>query len=91
VAGHDQVALAEGRASVADAVAQAPSYPDARAFLGYILFQDAGDPMGAVEQFRAFLNDHPQAQMVDLTRDVVAQAFSAVGQPVPPASSPPAP
>lgn len=91
VASHDQAALAEGRASVADAVARDPSYPDARAFLGYILFQDSHDSVGAVEQFRAFLNDHPQAKMVELTRDVVAQAFAAVGQPVPPPTSSPAP
>ena len=87
-AGHDQALLAQGRASVGAAVAQDPGYPDARAFLGYILIQDAHDPVGASEQFRAFLADHPQAQMVALTRDVVAQAFAAVGQPVPPASSP---
>jgi hypothetical protein len=88
VAGHDQALLAQGRASVGTAVAQDPGYPDAHVFLGYILFQDARDPVGASEQFRAFLADHPQAQMVALTRDVVAQAFAAVGQPVPPASSP---
>ena len=56
--------------------------------MAYILIQDAHDPVGASEQFRAFLADHPQAEMVALTRDVVAQAFAAVGQPVPPASSP---
>jgi tetratricopeptide (TPR) repeat protein len=88
VAGHDQALLAQGRASVEAAVAQDPSYPDARVFLGYILFQDAHDPAGATAQFRAFLADHPQAQMVSLTSDVVAQAFAAIGQPVPPASSP---
>jgi tetratricopeptide (TPR) repeat protein len=88
VAGHDQGLLAQGRASVGAAVARDPSYPDARVFLGYILFQDAHDPVGATAQFRAFLADHPQAQMVTLTSDVVARAFAAVGQPVPPASSP---
>jgi tetratricopeptide (TPR) repeat protein len=88
---HDQSLLAQGRASIDASVAQDPGYPDARAFLGYILFQDARDPVGATEQFRAFLADHPQAQMVALTRDVVAQAFAAVGQPVPPASSPSGP
>jgi tetratricopeptide (TPR) repeat protein len=88
VAGHDQALLAQGRASVGAAVAQDPSYPDARVFLGYILFQDAHDPVGATAQFRAFLADHPQAQMVSLTGDVVAQAFAALGQPVPPVSSP---
>jgi tetratricopeptide (TPR) repeat protein len=89
VAGHDQALLAKGRASVGAAVAQDPGYPDARVFLGYVLLQDAHDPAGAAAQFRAFLADHPQAQMVALTRDVVAQAFAAIGQPVPPASSPP--
>jgi tetratricopeptide (TPR) repeat protein len=88
VAGHDQTLLAQGRASVDAAVAQDPSYPDARVFLGYMLFQDTHDPAGATAQFRAFLADHPQAQMVSLTSDVVAQAFAAVGQPVPPPSSP---
>jgi tetratricopeptide (TPR) repeat protein len=88
VAGHDQALLAQGRASVGAAVAQDPSYPDARVFLGYILFQDAHDTVGATAQFRAFLADHPQAQMVSLTSNVVAQAFAAVGQPVPPVSSP---
>ncbi len=88
VAGHDQALLAQGRASVGASVAQDPSYPDARVFLGYMLFQDTHDPVGATAQFRAFLADHPQAQMVSLTSDVVAQAFAAVGQPVPPASTP---
>jgi cytochrome c-type biogenesis protein CcmH/NrfG len=88
VAGHDQALIAQGRASVVAAVAQDPTYPDARVFLGFILFQDDRNPVGATEQFRAFLADHPQAQMVALTRDVVAQAFAAVGQPVPAASSP---
>ncbi len=88
VSGHDQALLAQGRASVGAAVLQDPGYPDARVFLGYILFQDAHDPVGATAQFRAFLADHPQAQMVSLTSDVVAQAFAAVGQPVPPASPP---
>jgi tetratricopeptide (TPR) repeat protein len=88
VARHDQVLLAQGRASVEAAVAQDPNYPDARVFLGYILFQDAHDPAGATAQFRAFLADHPQAQMVSLTSDVVAQAFAAIAQPVPPVSSP---
>ncbi|HWC39190.1 MAG TPA: hypothetical protein VG476_11705, partial [Acidimicrobiales bacterium] len=88
VAGHDQALIGQGRASVAAAVAQDPTYPDARVFLGFILFQDDRNPVGATEQFRDFLADHPQTQMVALTRDVVAQAFAAVGQPVPPASSP---
>ena len=88
VAGHDQALLAQGRASVEAAVAQDPNYPDARVFLGYILFQDAHDPAGAAAQFRAFLADHPQAEMVSLTSGVVAQAFAAIGQAPPPASSP---
>jgi tetratricopeptide (TPR) repeat protein len=87
-AGHDQALLAQGRASIEAAVTRDPNYPDARAFLGYSLFQDSHDPVGATAQFRAFLADHPQAQMVSLTSGVVAQAFAAVGQPVPPASSP---
>lgn len=83
VAAHRPGLVGQGRASVATAVAEDPSYPDARAFLGYILFQDDHDPAGAVAQFRAFLADDPPPEMVDLTHTVVAQAFAAVGQPVP--------
>lgn len=89
VAAHRPGLVRQGRASVAIAVAEDPSYPDARAFLGYMLFQDDHDPAGAVTQFRAFLADDPLPEMVDLTHTVVTQAFAAVGQAVPPAGTAP--
>lgn len=88
VAAHDQSLLAAGRSSVESSVAADPTYPDAHAFLGYIRYEDQHDVHGAVEQFRQFLADHPPAQMVALAAPVVAQAFAADGEPVPPASSP---
>lgn len=87
VAAHRAGLMQQGKASVALAVADDPTYPDARVFLGYILFQDDHDPADAVVQFRQFLADAPLPQMVDQTHAVVAQAFAAVGQPVPPAST----
>ncbi|PZS23153.1 MAG: hypothetical protein DLM54_01805, partial [Acidimicrobiales bacterium] len=89
VAAHRAGLMQQGKASVALAVADDPTYPDARVFLGYILFQDDHDPADAVVQFRQFLADAPLPQMVDQTHAVVAQAFAAVGQPVPPASTAP--
>jgi hypothetical protein len=88
VAAHDGRLLKAGRSSIEASVAADPTYPDARAFLGYIRFEDDHDVAAAVTQFRQFLADHPPAQMVALTRTVVAQAFAAAGQPVPTASSP---
>lgn len=86
VAAHRPGLVQQGRASVAQAVEEDPSYPDARVFLGYMDLQDQHDPAAAVVQFRQFLADGPPPLMVDLTRSVVAQAFAAVGQPVPPSS-----
>lgn len=83
VARHDPGLVAQGRASVQAAIVADPTYPDAHAFMGYILFQDAHDPAGAVAQFRQFLADRPPAAMVSLTRNVVAQAFATTGQVVP--------
>jgi tetratricopeptide (TPR) repeat protein len=88
-AGRDARLVSQGRADVEAALAASPRYPDAHAFLGYMLLQDDHDVAGAVTQFRAFLADHPPAEMVSLTAAVVAQAFAAEGQPVPPPSSPP--
>ncbi len=84
----DRRLVAQGKNHVESAVAASPQYPDAHAFLGYILLQDDHDVPGAVAQFRSFLADHPPAEMVSLTATVVAEAFAAVHQPVPPASSP---
>ncbi|MGH9075135.1 MAG: tetratricopeptide repeat protein, partial [Acidimicrobiales bacterium] len=83
VAGHSQKVVDEGRALVARAVAVDPSYPDAHVFLGYMLLQDEHDPSGAVAQFRLFLGDHPTPALVRRTAPAIAQAYSAVHQPVP--------
>lgn len=90
-ADHSKALVDEGTVSIKAALTVDPRYADAHAFLGYVLWQDDHDAAGAVAQFRSFLADHPAAQMVSLTRSVVAQAFAAAGRPVPSPSSPAAP
>ncbi len=71
------------RADEEAAAAVAPSYPDARYFLGAVLFQDFNDPNGAVIQFRAFLGLKPSAAFLRAASPTIARAFAAAGQPVP--------
>ncbi len=87
LASRDRQLISEGQASVQAAIVVDPTYPDAHAFMGYILLEDEHDAAGAVDQFRLFLADHPPTQMVASTRPVVSAAFASVGQPVPTATS----
>lgn len=75
--------VSDGRASIEAALSADPGYPDAHAFMGYVLFYSDHNPAGAVAQFRAFLADKPPTQLVERTRSVVSAAFAAAGQPVP--------
>lgn len=80
---HNSSLASEGRASIQAAVAVDPGYPDAHALLGYILFVDDRDAAGAAAQFEMFLADHPPEELVQLTKAVMAQAFSAAGESAP--------
>jgi tetratricopeptide (TPR) repeat protein len=60
-----------------------PRFPDAHFFRGMVLYQDRGDPAGAVTEFRLFLANNPPPDMVPLVEDVLRRAMADSGQPVP--------
>ena len=60
-----------------------PRFPDAHFFRGMVLYQDRGDPAGAVTEFRLFLSNNPPPEMVPLVEDVLRRAMADAGQPVP--------
>lgn len=69
----------EGLAYADRAVAADPSYPDAHFFRGMMLWQDKGDPAGAVDEFRLFLANNPPAAMVGLVEDALKRAAEEAG------------
>ncbi len=73
----------QGQQFLEQSVKLDPTYPDARVFLGYVLFQDRHDVSGAITQFKAFLADNPSPSFVQSTKPVVIQAFQEAGLPVP--------
>ncbi|MDQ3642361.1 MAG: tetratricopeptide repeat protein, partial [Actinomycetota bacterium] len=70
-------------ASLDQAVAVDPRFPDAHFFRGMVLYQDRGDPAGAVTEFRLFMANNPPPEMVPLVEDVLRRAMADAGQPVP--------
>ncbi len=70
-------------ASLDRAVAVDPRFPDAHFFRGMVLYQDRGDPAGAVTEFRLFMANNPPPEMVPLVEDVLKRAMADAGQPVP--------
>jgi tetratricopeptide (TPR) repeat protein len=65
------------------AVAADPSYPDAHLFRGLVLYQDKGDPAGAVPELRAFLASNPPPEMRGLVEATLrrAEVDAAAGRP----------
>ena len=61
------------------AVAADPGYADAHFFRGMMLYQDRGDPVGAVNEFRAFLSSNPPRDMVPLVEQVLRRAEADAG------------
>lgn len=72
----------QGLAYVDRAVAADPAYPDAHFFRGMMLWQDKGDPAGAVGEFRLFLANRPPPAMVGMVEDALRRASQAAGIPV---------
>ena len=70
-----------GLASIQQAIAADPTYPDAHMFRGLILFQDKNDAAGAVPELRTFLARNPPPAMVPMVEGVLKQALAASGQP----------
>lgn len=75
--------ISQGQKLLEKAVKLDPSYPDARVFLGYILLQDRHDLKGAIDQFNAFLADHPSKSFISATKPVLVSAYKQAGLPVP--------
>ncbi len=73
---------AEGLGYVNRAVEADPSYPDAHFFKGMMLWEDNGDPAGAVAEFRLFLSNNPPQAMVGLVEDALKRASAEAGIPV---------
>lgn len=72
---------AEGLGYVNRAVEADPSYPDAHFFKGMMLWEDNGDPAGAVAEFRLFLSNNPPQAMVGLVEDALKRASAEAGIP----------
>jgi hypothetical protein len=67
--------LTRAEASLDAAIKINPSYPDAHAFKGRILYCDRNQPQAAVAEFNLFLKNNPPQEMVqDVTsvRDAAA-------------------
>ncbi|HUP71155.1 MAG TPA: tetratricopeptide repeat protein [Acidimicrobiales bacterium] len=76
-AGGNKSLIDSGMIFIERAVAADPTYPDAHFFRGVILFQDRGDPAGAVAEFRAFLANDPPPEMVPVVEDSLRRALAA--------------
>jgi tetratricopeptide (TPR) repeat protein len=70
-------------ASLDQAVAIDPRYPDAHFFRGMVLYQDRKDPAAAVTEFRAFLANNPPPEMVGLVEQQLKAALAEAGAPAP--------
>ena len=72
-----------GDATLSASVHDAPSYALARAFYGIALLEDSGDRSAALEQFHAFLADHPATALLNSVGAKMAAAFVAARDGVP--------
>ena len=70
-------------ASLDQAIAIDPRFPDAHFFRGMLLYQDRADPTAAITEFRLFLSNNPPSAMVPLVEDVLRRAMADAGLPVP--------
>ena len=66
----------EGLASIDQAIAADPTYPQAHFFRGMVLWRDRQDPAGAAEEFRLVLEHRPPPDLVAYVRDARARALA---------------
>lgn len=85
------VTVADGDASILEAVRYAPGYAEARAFDGIALLEDEQDGRGALQQFRAFLADKPSSALLSSVGSLMARAFVAEHAAIPSQLAPFAP
>lgn len=77
----------KGMEFIERAVAADPTYPDARFFRAFVLYQDRKDPAAAVPELRAFLAGDPPAGMVAVVEDMLSRALAeSQGAPAGPAA-----
>ena len=66
----------KGMEYIERAVAADPSYPDARFFRAFVLYQDRHDPAAAVPDLRAYLAGDPPPDMVPVVEDLLTRALA---------------
>ncbi|MGH9179912.1 MAG: tetratricopeptide repeat protein [Acidimicrobiales bacterium] len=72
----DQELVDKGMEYIERAVVADPSYPDARFFKGFVLYQDRDDAAAAVPELRAFLANNPPSGMVPVVEDLLRRALA---------------
>jgi cytochrome c-type biogenesis protein CcmH len=75
--------IADGRAKLNRAVQLDPGDYAVRLYLGTVLLQQDGNPVGAVGEYRKFLADSPPAAVLQQAAPELRQAFTEAGLPVP--------
>ncbi|MDQ6927155.1 MAG: tetratricopeptide repeat protein [Actinomycetota bacterium] len=89
-------------ASLDQAIAINPKYPDPHFFRGVVIYRDRGDPGAAIPEFETFLANNPPPDSVDAVKSVLDQARQDLAQknnpsttttpaPPPPTPAPPPP
>jgi tetratricopeptide (TPR) repeat protein len=84
----NELVVEKGDASVARAVKVAPSYPDAHALMGVILYEDFARPKAAVAQFRDAVRAGASKSLLAAVADVATRAFAAAKQALPASYAP---
>jgi cytochrome c-type biogenesis protein CcmH len=81
--GRSSSLIADGRAKLNRAVQLDPGDYAVRLYLGTVLLQQDGNPVGAVGEYRKFLADSPPAAVLQQAAPELRQAFTEAGLPVP--------
>ena len=75
-------------ASLDQALAVNPGYPDAHFFRGMVLYQGRNDPAGAIAEFEIYLASNPPPEAADAVKGVLERARNDVAGTAPAAPAP---
>ncbi|MGI9021865.1 MAG: hypothetical protein ACR2HV_01280 [Acidimicrobiales bacterium] len=78
-----------GMASIDEAIAVNPAYPDAHFFRGMLLYRNLQDPAAAVKEFETYLASNPPASAAAAAQGVLDRARNDAANPPPPPPPPP--
>jgi tetratricopeptide (TPR) repeat protein len=78
-------------ASLDQALALSPGYPDAHFFRGMVLYQGRNDPAAAITEFETYLASNPPPAAADAVRGVLERARGDLAGTAPPGGDPAAP